>query len=153
MGLKAVASNASAYVVPTTPATIGSVPTWIKVGDAISYTTFQTAATTKSNTLFSLIAAGIIHEVKIKHSTAFAGAAISAVTISVGISGTNDKYASAFNVLQAVSSTAFELSDALGTESHTAATNITVTAISTGANLSALSAGVVDIWALMSVAN
>lgn len=153
--LKAVAGGTSAnsYVPPTTAAGIGSTPTWIKVGTALPYTSFQTAATTNTITLFSLIAAGIVHEVKIKHSTAFAGGSINAMTLSVGISGTVDKYASAFDVFQAVSATAFELSDALGTESHTGATNITITATSTGANLSALTAGVVDVWALLSVAS
>lgn len=129
---------------------ISDTPKWYKVGAAVSYTTFQTAATGKNNTLFSLPAGSIIHAVKLKHSTAFAGALISAMTLSVGISGTVDKYASAFDVLQAVSGTAFELSQSMGTESHTADTDITITAASTGANLSALSAGAVDVWAFIS---
>lgn len=130
----------------------GSTPEWVKVGDALSYTTFRTAATTKTNTLFSLPAGGIVHEVKMKASTAFAGTSISALTFSVGIAGTHDKYASAFDGLAAVAATTFELSDALGAESHTAATNITISADATGANLSALSAGVLDVWALISIA-
>lgn len=133
-------------------ATAGSEPRWYRVGAALSYTTFQTAALTKTNTLFSLPAGGIIHQVKVKHSTAFAGGAIASLVLSVGKSGTADKYASDFDVMQAVSATAFELSNALGTESHTAAADITITATSTVANLSALTAGVVDVWALISVA-
>lgn len=150
--LRGIASYMLPSAAGTNPALIGAVPIWVKVG-SVPYTSFQTAATTNSITLFSLIAAGIIHETKIKHSVAFSGAAIASVTVSVGISGTNDKYASAFDVLQAVSATAFELSDSLGSESHTAATNITITAVSSGTNLSALSAGSVDVWAKLSVAN
>lgn len=133
-------------------ADINANPTWIKVGSALAYTSFQTAATSLSVTLFSLVAGGIISGIKIKHSTAFAGAAISAVTMEVGTVGTTDLYAPAFDVLQATGAGVFSLSGVLGSESHTAATNILVTARSTGANLSALSAGVVDIWALLSKA-
>lgn len=134
------------------PSIVGATPQWIKVGNAISYTTFSTAGTTKSNTLFTLPIAGVMHSVKLKPSTAFSGGAINAMTLSVGISGTNDKYLTAFDVFQAVSGTAFGISDGLFTESHTATATITISAISTGANLSALTAGVVDVWVLMSVA-
>lgn len=130
----------------------GSLPRWFKVGNALSYTSFSAAATTKTNTLFTLPAGGIIHDIKAKTSTAFVGTAISALTFSVGLTGTHDKYATAFDALAAVSATQFELSDGIGTESHTADVNITITADATGANLTALTAGVVDVWALVSVA-
>lgn len=150
--LRGVASTPLSAAAGTNPANIGFTPTWVKVGVAIPYTSFQTAATTNSIALFTLAIAGVIHAVKIKHSTAFSGAAITAVTMSVGISGTNDKYASAFDVFQAVSNTAFEMSSSGYAENHGATAAITVTSISTGANLTALSAGAVDIWALLSVA-
>ena len=134
---------------PTNPAVITTIPQWVKVGNALSHTAFQTGATSVSNTLFSLIAGGIIEAIKIKHSTAFAGASITAYTIEVGISGTTEKYAQAFDVLQAVGATVFQLTEGVGSESHGAAVNILVTARSTGANLSASTAGVVDIWALL----
>lgn len=126
---------------------------WQKVGDGLLYTAFQTAATTKSNALFTLNAAGIIHAVKVKHSTAFAGGAIATCTISVGKSGENDRYASAFDVMSAVSATNYFIDERTVGESHTATTAVTVTAVSTGANLSALTAGEVDIWALISQAS
>ncbi len=150
--LRGVASQSLTASAGTNPASIGAAPAWVKVGDAIPHTAFQTASTTNAIALFTLPAGGVIHATKIKHSTTFAGASISALTISVGIAGTNDKYASAFDCLQAVSGTAFETSDGLYSESHTATAAITVTAVSTGANLSALSAGVVDVWCLLSVA-
>lgn len=134
------------------PAGLTSVPTWIKVGAAVTHTALKTAAVTNSITLFSLIAGGIIGGVKIKHSVAFAGTLISAYTLSVGIAGALDKYATAFDVFQAVGNSTFQLSAGLWSENNAAATTILLTAISTGANLSASTAGTVDIWALLSVA-
>lgn len=153
--LRAVAGGAAAFA--SQPAgldsqAIGAVPIWVKVGNAISHVAFQTAGLTQSITLFSLAAAGVIHAVKIKHSTAFAGGAIATYTIQVGIGGTLNKYASAFDVFQAVSNTAFQVSSTIGSESNGAATNILATATSTVANLNASTAGVVDIWALLSKA-
>ncbi len=135
----------------TDPLVVGPALRWVKVGNALPYTAFQTAATTKTNTLFSLIAAGVVHAVKMKASTAFVGASISALTMKVGVGG-NDKYASDYDMLAAVSATNFSLNESMGTESHTGSTAITITATATGANLSALSAGVLDVWALLSVA-
>jgi hypothetical protein len=136
----------------TDPTQAGFVPQWVKVGVAIPHTSFQTAGLTLSITLFSLVAGGVIHAVKIKHSVAFAGPAIATYTISVGIAGTLAKYASAFDVFQAVSNIAFQTSSVLGSESNGAAINILATAVSTGANLSVSTAGSVDIWALISKA-
>lgn len=132
------------------PPFVAATPTWVKVGDQLPYTDFQDAATSKSNTLFSLEAGSVISGTKVKHSTAFAGTGIATVTMEVGIVGTTDKYATAFNVLQAVAGGAFRLSDVMGSESHIADTSILITARSTGANLSALTSGVVDVWALIS---
>lgn len=135
------------------PAVIGDTtvyPSWIKT--TIPYTSFQTAATTNSITLLALPAGAVIHGVKIKHSTAFAGTSITAVTVSVGVTGVLNKYASAFDVFQAVGDTIFQLSNVLGSESNGTSVNLLATATSTGANLSALTAGSVDIWVLLSKA-
>lgn len=137
---------------PTVLTGLGPVPLWIKVGNAVSYTAFSTAATMNSIALFTLPAGGVIHGIKIKHSTAFAGTSITAYTVSVGISGTVAKYASAFNVFQTVSSTAFQLSGDFVEENDGATTGVLITATSTGANLSAATAGVVNVFALLSVA-
>lgn len=155
MSVRGVAGGLTAVAgaVPgTDPAAIGAVPQWVKVGNAISHTAFQTAATTLSITLFTLAAAGLIHAIKIKHSTAFGGGAITAYTLSVGIAGTLAKYATAFDVFQAPSNTAFQTSSILGSENNGAGTAILITAISTTANLNASTTGVVDVWALLSKA-
>jgi hypothetical protein len=130
------------------PTQVTNVPTWLKF--TIPYTTFATAALTNSPTLFTLPIAGIIHAVKIKHSVAFTGGAISAYTIKLGITGNTAKYASAYNVFQAVSGTNFQLTSTMGSESHTATTAILATATSVGANLNAATAGSCDIWVLLS---
>ncbi len=140
------------FLPSTSPATVGPVETWVKVGDALPYTDFQTAATSKSNTLFSLVAGGIISGIKIKHSTRFTGGLISAVTMEVGVVGSTDLYAPAFDVFQVTGAGVFQVSNVVGSESQTAATNILITARSTGANLSSLTGGVVDVWALLSKA-
>jgi len=124
---------------------------WQKVGVALPFTTFQTAGLTINVNLFLLVPAGTIHAIKIKHSTNFTGGAIATCLLSVGIAGSVAKYASAFDVFQAASATAFQVSSTVGSESHTAAVQITCTMTSTVANLSALTQGTVDIWALLGV--
>jgi SNF family Na+-dependent transporter len=136
----------------TDPTVAGAVPVWVKVASALGFAALAAAATTNAITLFTLPAAGVIHGVKIKHSTSFGGGGITAYTLSVGIVGTANKYASAFDVFQAVSNTAFQLTNVVGSENHGAGTIIQVTATSTTANLNAATTGAVDIWALLSEA-
>jgi hypothetical protein len=127
-----------------------AVPMWRKY--TVGYADLSAAATTNNGTLFSLGAGEIIHATQIKHSAAFVGASVTALTISVGIAGTLAKYAAAYDVVPAVSATAFQLSTTVGKESHTAATAIKWAAVATGANLSVLTAGSVDIWVFVSKA-
>lgn len=129
------------------------IPSWQLVGNALDFTQFQTAATLKTNLLFNLPAAGVIQGVIIKASAAFTGALITAVTAEVGIVGTTDKYAGAFDVLQAVGDTVFSITQVFSSENFAAATAINITLRSTGANLSALATGALSVWALTSVFN
>jgi hypothetical protein len=128
----------------------GMVPQWVKV--TIPYTSFSTAATTNTITAYTLAAAGVIHAVKIKHSTAFSGGAITAYTVSVGYSTDTTRYGPPFNVFQTVAGTTFQINDTFETFDHGATATINATATSTGANLSAATAGSVDIWLLVSTA-
>lgn len=125
-------------------------PRWVKVASNLLATAFTAAATTKSLTLFTLPAGGIIHACKIKPSVAFVGPSVTACTIQVGIAGTTNKYGSALDCVPAVSATNFGIDYTNGSESHTATTAILVKATATGANLSVLTAGAVDIWVLLS---
>lgn len=123
---------------------------WTKYTKA--YTDFSTAALSNSLTLFSLTAKSIIHAIKIKHSASFSGGAIATYTVQVGVSG-DASLASAFNVKQATGTKVIQLSHDLYEGDETGSTTIQVTAVATGANLNAASAGSVDIWVLTSQAN
>jgi hypothetical protein len=127
-----------------------TVGRWTKY--TVGFAALAAAALTNSITLFNLQAGGVIQGVKIKHSTAFSGGAISAYTVEVGVAGDTARYAAPFDVFQAVSPTTYETTGGLGGESHTGATAILITATSVGANLNAAAAGSVDIWVLTSTA-
>jgi hypothetical protein len=127
-------------------------PVWAQVATAVDFSFFSTAGLTKTINLFLLPTGGVIHGIKIKHSTAFAGPSISAYTISVGIASSLAKYASAFDVFQPIGSTIYQLSSNFSSEDNTVPTQITATATSVGANLNVANAGVVNIWACLSAA-
>ncbi|GAC1425631.1 MAG: hypothetical protein NVSMB6_26280 [Burkholderiaceae bacterium] len=131
----------------TTP---GGSPRWYHVGNGLTYTDFSAAALTVNIPLFLLPPHAIIQGIKIKHSVAFAGPAITAYTVSVGDVGNRALYASAFNVFQAPGSTIYQLSQNFAGEDALVATQISATATAVGANLSAATAGSVDTWALLS---
>lgn len=131
-------------------ATSNSLPKWLHF--SMDFSDFAAAALTSSPEVYSLPAGGVIHAVKIKHSEAFAGGDIASYTISVGIVGTEAKYAAAFNVFQAPGATVQQLTGTLGTENHGAATSIKATAVSTVGDLDEATDGAVDIWILTSVA-
>ena len=123
-------------------------PTWSK--HTFTFAELAAAATTNDVELFSLAAGGVVHAVRIKQSVAFAGGTISAYTLSVGIGGDLAKYASAFDVFQAVGATVFQLSDGPFSENADAATSVRLAAIATGDDLDNASAGSVDVDVLTS---
>lgn len=128
---------------------VGQIPRWHKIAVPYNATGFVVAAKSASITLFSLPSGGMIHAVVIKASTAWD---LARVALSVGISGTTDKYAAVFRQDTAVTNTNFQLSTVQGIEAIGAATNILVTAedILGASNLNALGAGSSDIYVLLS---
>ena len=113
----------------------------------LGYAAFAAAATTSEINLgLTLPAGGYVRTVKIKHSTAFSGGAVAACTLQVGITGTANRYAAAFDVFAAVSATNYQVTNPNLGESHTATTTVKCTLTTTGANTNALTAGSVDIW-------
>lgn len=131
------------------PAWSSAPPKWQRF--TVASTDFATAATTNTKTIYALPARSVIHAAVIKHSVAFLGGAITAYTISVGISGTPTKYTPALNVFVAASNTGFAQS-ATGlnsVENMGASTNILATATSTTANLNAATQGAAEIWLLV----
>jgi hypothetical protein len=124
-------------------------PVWQKV--TIPYTSLSTAAQSITVTLLALAARQIITGLVIKHTTAFAGTAITALTVTVGDSNQAVDYYSdtPFSLTSAVSNTNFLVSNILSLGSFGGG-NVTATFTSTGGNLNALTAGSVDF--LLSVA-
>jgi len=124
-----------------------SVPKWTKY--TLDTTDINDADLQQDVTVIAMAANTTIEGVIIKHSTAFSGTACTALTVEVGISGTSSKYASAFDIFQTVSNTAKQSSASLDVE--VPATNLVAQFNSTGCNLSAFSAGSVDVWVKSSV--
>lgn len=106
------------------------------------------AAGTSAHTLFSLTAQQVIRGVTIKHSTAFTGGSVSAMTVSVGSSTVTDYYCPALDIFATASNTGFERDSGVGKATF-AADNVTANFICTGANCSAATAGSVDIYVLV----
>jgi hypothetical protein len=118
---------------------------WQKV--TIAYTAISTASTTNTVTLLALAARQMVAGLVIKHSTAFAGTSITALTVTVGdsVGGTTFYSDALFSLTQAVSNTTFLVSNVQALASF-AGSNLTATFTATGANLSALTAGSVDFY-------
>lgn len=112
-----------------------------------TFTDFSSlGASTNSIALFTLPAKVTLDRVVIKHSVAFSGGTLTGYTVSVGVSGNPTKYASAFNVFQAVASNIFQNSVDDVLEDFTSGTSVTATATATGDTLDHATAGSVDIW-------
>lgn len=112
----------------------------------VDYSDIAAAATTDTETLVSLPQKTIIEYIVIKHSTAFAGGSVSALTVDVGDSADADRFISAFDVMQTVGEAASETVSVIYIGAFASATNIILTATATGDNLDQLTAGSVDVW-------
>jgi hypothetical protein len=117
----------------------------------VTHTALQAAATTNNIELFSLPARGVIRNIVIKHSNGFSGGTISAYTVSVGIAGNLNKYASAFDVFQATGAGVGQMSSVADFESFGGATSIKIAATSTGDDLDQSTTGSVDVYVLWGV--
>lgn len=117
------------------------IPYWRRY--SVPYTALQTAALTNSATIFTLPSKGAIHGAFANVSIAFAGTAIVTLGITIGDAGSNSRYMASFTVL----STGL-LTPAAGIwiPSVSSTTDIVVYATVVGANLSALSQGVMDVY-------
>lgn len=125
-----------------------NIPSWVKVTKA--YTDFATAGLTNDISIYTLQAGSFIHDVKIIPTTAFSGGIIASYTISVGISGSLNKYAIATNVFTSNLTVNAIHTPLVGLESLSATTDIRAQAISTVGNLNAATAGVVSFYLLIS---
>jgi len=131
------------YPTPTTTSTDAEqVQTLVTA--TLGYADFSIAGTTKTVTARTLPGSRTLFSIIIKHTAAFSGGTISALTLDVGIATDTDKFIVSFDVMQAVSSGAQE--SALVAYYPGVATAITVTANATGGNLSTLTTGSVTLY-------
>jgi hypothetical protein len=142
----AAAPGFRAQVVADVPAAVGY---WTKYTVAYSNAAFLAAATAVSVTLVALPANVAVEGIRIKHSTAFAGTAVSSATVSLGDGTTHTGYANAFDVFAAVANTT-QYWDG-GAYSMTAAGHNLVARFTANTNFgdggaTVLTAGSVDIW-------
>lgn len=126
-----------------------SSPSWTKY--TLSHTDFQALSTSNNIDLFTAPTSTMIHQIIIKQSIAFAGIAITAYTLSIGITGDFNKYTANYNVFQSVSNSARSITQINDVSSFSGSTVIKIQAISTGANLIGSTAGSVDVWVLTSL--
>lgn len=87
-----------------------------------------------------------MHAAEVRVTTALAGTSISALTLSLGKTGSTAAYIGTFSALSTGASTY----GGTAFESFSSSTNLVIAAAATGANLSALNAGVVEVHALLS---
>lgn len=122
------------------------VPGWVKY--SFDYLDLQTAATNNTIDLHTLLALGLVSQVAVDVTTAFAGTGITALDMTVGPSTDLDKYVPGFNLLSSTTAPEIYIIDDI--ESRGSNTTLRFDVNSTGANLSALTQGVMDIYLLLS---
>lgn len=152
LNVNAQLTNGMGVVTPTPTAT----PTGVTIGQpAVSKTVHYNvkvaaivalgAATSGDITLFNLPARAVIDQTTVKPFVAVAGTSFSAATARVITA--NNNYGTAYDVFQAVGNT---VSDFDGTHPHlenfVAVTPVLLHMTSTGGNLSATTAGSIDVW-------
>lgn len=109
-----------------------------------TYSDFSDASLVKTIDLVTLTSNQCIEKVLIKHWTAFGGGSISTYTIEVGVVGDLSKYASAFDVMSAVSDTNCQLS--INSNIETIGTVLKITARSTSDQLQYANSGQVSVY-------
>lgn len=117
---------------------------WTKY--TVTHDDLSAAALTQDVTLLELAIKGLIEGVIIKSKTAFSGGSVSSLLFDLGISGDESRWVTDYDGMAAVSNTNFEAITVLDVLSFTAETDIVLKATAVGANLSALTAGELEIW-------
>jgi hypothetical protein len=128
---------------------IGSqLPKWNKF--TINYLDIAAAATTNTLVALTLPAAGVIHNIVLKHNAAFTGGSVSALTVDLGISGDTGRYINDYDIFIASSDTLFEALSLVEVFNFGATQDIDLVFNSTGDNLDQLTAGSLDVFFLLS---
>lgn len=108
---------------------------------SFTYEDFSTGSDSLDLSFYELPANVIIEKVIIKHTEAFSGGAISAYHVSIGVASNEEKYASAFDVLQTVSDSARQISTTDEVESFDTTTNLMIHVAATDADLDQATSG------------
>lgn len=111
---------------------------------SLTYASFQTAATVATVTFNTLPATMTLLNIIAKHSVSFTGSSITSVVLNVGTSANPTQFINGFSLNQPVSSTAS--AGAVLNYFPAVSTGIQAQVVATGANLSNLTAGTVQIY-------
>ena len=122
--------------------TLAQVRAWQKYTKAAADLT--TASGTEDEVLFTLPANGILMGVRIKHSLAFSGGSLSAMTVSIGDSSSPTLYTSAFDIFQAAGATVMQFTDMLKA-STSASRDVLARFTATSDTMDNVTAGSVDV--------
>lgn len=122
-------------------------PAWQEF--TVDYTDLALAATTNNFEIVSLAADSVIHGVQIKHTQVFGGGGATLYTLSVGIPGDLDRFASNFSVTTAVTDTNHQDSLTMDAPDTGSAISVRVRAIS-DVNLNNLTQGSARVRLLVS---
>lgn len=143
----------TSWVLPSTSGTLATKENsggWYKYTFTYADVVALGAVTSGNLNLHLLLAGWNIETIRIKHSTAFTGGSISALTASVGIASEVDRYSMLFNLMQPVAHDTIYLNAADYTESQSNNTQIVLNFQATGDNLDQLTAGEVTVWIKLS---
>lgn len=121
-------------------------PTWFKY--TVDFSDFDAATIATDIELFSNPAKGVIHGVLLANATAFSGGSLSGYQLSVGISGSLDKFASLVSVNTSTVNESFLL---LEMPNVSTSTSIRIQAVASGSNLDSATAGQIDVYVLRSL--
>ena len=128
-------------------AIIAAGPTWTH------YTVQYSDLLTGSDTIFNLVAQGVIHEVVMKLTTGFASVGSTSYQVALGVAGDTAKYASAYEcdgTANPASATNFEHTYSGGMENFGASTPILLTVVSSTNSPATYTAGQVEVYVLTS---
>jgi hypothetical protein len=128
---------------------VAAIPGWTKA--TFSYVNLAVLSGSVASTpLFTLAAGQVLHEIVLHHTAAFAAPGASAITMEVGVAAETDRYASAFDVTSAASSSNLQHTYSGGVEDFASGTQINLTVRLTGDTIDHLTAGSVTVFYLVS---
>lgn len=117
---------------------------WFKY--TLPETALTAAATTESIALFTTDTNTSICGTRIKHSAAFTGGGLTAMVVSVGVSGSEGLFSQPFDIFQAPGNGVFQTTNVQDMSTVGATASVLATFDSVGANVNAATAGSVSIW-------